>query len=334
MTGRDIITIGASAGGVEAMIQLVRELPPDLPASIFLTIHIPAFGSSMLPEILSRKGPLRAIHPQDGDAIEHGKIYIAPPDRHLLVKRGRVRLASGPRENSARPSIDPMFRTAARAYGPRVVAVVLTGTLDDGTAGLLAVKRHNGIAVVHDPGDAVYPDMPRSAIEHADVDYVLPLAEIPQCLRELTGRPISEAADHEYANAEETIDLAEMTMEAIRSTGPNGTPAGFSCPECGGTLWESKTDGFPHFRCRVGHAFSSNSLLAEQGQMLEIALWSALRALEENAALARRTAERMRDRQRGGLVERFLEQARDAEQRASVIRGVLDGAPLARTGET
>jgi two-component system chemotaxis response regulator CheB len=174
--GHDIITIGASAGGVEAFKKIVHELPPALQAAIFVVLHISPEGPSVLPDILNRAGPLPALHPRDGDKIQLGKIYIAPPDHHLLIRRGHIHLFRGPKENNVRPAIDPLFRTAARAYGPRVIGVVLTGVLDDGTAGLLAIKARGGITVVQDPDDALFSGMPESAMKYADVDHCLPLA--------------------------------------------------------------------------------------------------------------------------------------------------------------
>jgi len=191
MPGRDIIVVGASAGGVEALIKVVHGLPADLPAAIFVVLHIPAQGSSLLPDILNRAGPLKAIHPTDNAEIERGHIYIAPPDHHLLVEQGHVRIVRGPRENRHRPAIDLTMRSAALSYGPRTIGVILTGALDDGTAGLRAIKLRSGLAVIQDPKDALYSSMPRSALEHIQVDYCVPLAEIGPLLTQLAYQPAS-----------------------------------------------------------------------------------------------------------------------------------------------
>lgn len=322
MANRDIVVIGASAGGVEALMHLVSALPADFPAAVFVTLHVPPGAPSALPGILSREGPLPAANPRDGEPIEPGRIYVAPPDHHMLVKPGCVRLSRGPRENSARPAVDPMFRTAARAYGGRVVAVVLTGTLDDGTAGMMVVKGLGGTAVVQDPEDAPFPGMPASVLQHVPVDHVLPLAEIPDLLVRLT-RTISAAGDTPVAEVPDITEVAMAGTSAQLPDPPDGIQAGLSCPGCGGTLWEREAGGFVHYRCRVGHSFGEASLQAEQVDTLEAALWVALRALEENAALSRRMSERMTERGSPALARRFGEQAADMHRKAEMIRTVL-----------
>lgn len=182
MPAHDIVVVGASAGGVEALTQLVAGLPPDLRVSLFIVIHFPAQGKSILPDILNFYGPLGATHAKDAEVIEHGRIYVAPPNYHLLLKRGYVCLGQGPKENGTRPAIDVLFRTAARAYGCRVVGVLLSGTLTDGTAGLRAVKKRGGVAVVQNPDDALFCGMPKSAIKHVEVDYILPVSTIASTL--------------------------------------------------------------------------------------------------------------------------------------------------------
>ena len=199
MPGRDIIVMGASAGGVQVLADLIGSLPADLPASIFIVMHLAPFGTSAMPAILSRSGRLAAVHPRDGESIQHGKVYVAPPDHHLLIEPDRVRISQGPTENGHRPAVDVLFRSAAQVYGPRVVGVVLTGNLDDGTAGLALIKKYHGIAVVQDPEEADYPGMPRSAIAQVNVDHILPLAEIGPLLADLAAMEIKCVREVERA---------------------------------------------------------------------------------------------------------------------------------------
>ncbi len=324
MPGHDIIVVGTSAGGVEALTHLVKNLPPDIKAAILIVLHVPSHGTSVLPRILKRAGSLPVSHVEDGEAILVGKIYVAPPDYHLLVKKGYLNLSRGARENSHRPAIDPLFRTAARAYGRRVVGVILTGVLDDGTAGLKAVKMRGGVAVVQDPKNAMYPGMPRSAIENVDdIDYVLPLAEIPGVLVELANTPVEEQENFVPEQMKYESDIAEVDMEAVNNDDRPGKPSGFVCPECGGSLWELQQGDLLRFRCRTGHAFSIETLLAEQSDALEDALWIAMRALKEKSSLALRMAARMSDRNQLLSAERLQKEAQDCDQRAAVIREVL-----------
>ncbi|HEX5727292.1 MAG TPA: chemotaxis protein CheB [Longimicrobiaceae bacterium] len=324
MTGHGIFVLGASAGGVEALAELVEGLPPDFPGSLFIVVHFPAYASSSLPNILSRRGPLRAVHPADGEEIRPGVIYVAPPDHHLLVKPGQVRLARGPRENGHRPAIDPLFRTAARAYGPRVVGVVLTGNLDDGTAGLSAVHRMGGVAVVQAPDDAQHPGMPSSALANVPVDHVLPLRGIAPLLVRLAGEAVAGGEEGTVPDELEIeADIAELDPLALQGDDRPGDPAGFTCPECHGPLWEIREGELVRYRCRVGHAYGAETLLAEQGGAVESALWTALQALKQRAALARQMAHRMERRGNRHSMDRFEDQAREADHRAEVIRKVL-----------
>jgi len=331
MPGHDIIVVGASAGGVEVLTQLVRDLPASLPAAVFVVLHIPAQSPSVLPSILNRairkrqpNSPLQALHPNDGEAIVHGRIYVAPPDRHLLIKDGHIHLARGPKENGHRPAVDTLFRTAARIYGQRVIGVVLSGTLDDGTAGLAAVKQQGGVVIVQDPEEALYSGMPRSAIENVEVDYILPIAEIAPVLVQLAEKPIeTEGLQAVSDDMKIEADMAELELGAMQKYDCPGTPSGFACPDCGGVLWELGEQKLIRFRCRTGHAYSSNSLMAAQSEALEEALWNALRALEEKAALVHRLGERARDRHQGISAKHFEEQAQVAQQRAALVRKML-----------
>ncbi len=325
MQGHDIIVIGASAGGVEALTGLMRNLPRDLAGAVFVVLHLPPDSRSVLPSILNRAGTLPAKHPQDGEQIQLGRVYVGLPDLHLLVKDGHIRLTRGPRENRHRPAADALFRSAAQAYGPRVVGVVLSGALDDGTAGLAVIKSQGGKAIVQDPEEALYADMPSNARDHVDVDACLPVAQIARELVRLVNEPIREPEEAHAMKSETRIeaDMAELDVEAMQKPERPGTPSVFGCPECGGVLWELHEGHLIHYRCRVGHAWSPDSLLAEQVEALEAALWTALRALEENLSLLRRLAEQAQQRGYQRAAARYREQMHNGEQHALVIRQVL-----------
>lgn len=323
MAGHDIIVVGASAGGVEALTGLVRGLPQDLPAAVFVVLHIPANSTSILAKILDRVGPLPAAVAEDHQAIEPGRVYVASSDCHLLVNREEVRLSRGPKENGVRPAVDPLFRSAARYYGRRVVGVVLSGALDDGTAGLLSIKSRGGIAVVQDLDEALYASMPRSALENVEVDHCLPVSDIAALLVRLAGEEVEEGEFPVSEDLEKETDIAEWDPEEIKEERRPGTPSRYTCPECHGVLFEMNEEGLLRFRCRVGHAYSGETLMAEQSHALEAALWAALRSLEENISLTRRMAERLRQRGADRSAERFDNQAAELETRVDVIRNAL-----------
>jgi two-component system chemotaxis response regulator CheB len=331
MPGHDIIVVGASAGGIETLKEVVRGLPPSLPAAVFVVIHLAPGGTSVLPNIISRAGPLRAAHPQDGDPITPGRIYIAPPDRHLLVKAGHMRLGRGPRENRVRPAVDPLFRTAAAAYDGRVIGVVLSGGLDDGSAGLVAIKARGGLAVVQDPETALFPGMPASAIRSVEADHIVGAPDMGALLAQLAAKPPSRAGQAASELMQVEADVAELQMDAVIPSVPPGKPSGFSCPECGGTLFELHEGHLTRYRCRVGHAYSPDSLIAEQTESVESALWSGLRALEESAALSRQVADRSRRSGLTDMSQRFEARAAEALAQAERLRQVLNRASL--TGE-
>ena len=326
MPPRHIIVIGASAGGVESLTKLVRDLPGDIPAAVFATIHFPPTGTSALARILKRAGSLIPVQGADALPIEEGHIYVAPPDHHVLVFRDRMRLYRGPRENGNRPAIDPMFRSAALAFGPRVVGVILSGNLDDGTSGLLAIKRRGGIAVVQDPEDAMFSSMPQSAIDHVDVDYVVKLDRMPTLLEELAKRPPVAGETVPADDTRKETEFAELDLTRVEDTDDHpGVLAPFGCPDCGGTLWELREGDLVRFRCRVGHAWTSEALLASQAETLDAALWTALRALEESASLSQTLSNRARARGNARLAERLADSATLAVRRADIIRDVLLG---------
>jgi len=322
MPDHGIVVVGASAGGVEALTDLTASLPGDLPAAVFVVLHLPATGTSALPEILRRHGPLPAAHVKDGEPIQPGRVYVAPPDHHVLLRTGHVHLSRGPRENGHRPAIDPLFRSAAREYATRVIGLVLSGALDDGTAGLLAIKSRGGTAVVQDPADALYPGMPGHALEHVQVDHVAAAASMGKLLARLITDLAVPPADPVPRAMQVEVEMEGFSLEAFEGNHP-GRPSGFSCPDCNGVLWQIQDGGLDRYRCRVGHAWSPESLLTQQSEALEAALWIALRSLEERGALARRLAEPARRRGHSITATRFEEQAAEAEHAARLVRDLL-----------
>lgn len=323
MPNHDIVVIGTSAGGVETLTRLMPDLPADLPAAIFIVLHLPTNATSALPNILRRYTKLPVLHPSNGEPIKPGHIYVAPPDQHLIVRYGHIHLTRGPKENGHRPAIDPLFRTAARSYGQRVIGVVLSGTLDDGTAGLLAIKMRGGLAVVQDPDDALYSGMPLNAIENAGVDHIVPLSQLGVLMTRLVHEPVDESLETPVTdNLDYESEIAEIDMEAIEEEKP-GSPSEFACPDCGGILWELQDGKLVRYRCRTGHAYSPESLLAQQSEAVEEALWAALRALEERASLSERMARRADERNQPTVARKFKEQVTDAHKSAALIRNVL-----------
>jgi two-component system, chemotaxis family, protein-glutamate methylesterase/glutaminase len=326
----DLIVIGASMGGVEALMALVEQFPRDLPAAVCVVLHVAANQRSVLPGLLARSGALPAEHPKDRTPLVNGHIYVAPNDHHLLVEDGHVRVTKGPRENNHRPAVDPLFRSAALAYGSRVVGVVLTGALDCGTAGLLSIKAQGGLAVVQDPDDAYCPDMPRSALEYVKVDHRVPLAGMGALLDRLARTPAPRVSKRPPVQGlKREVSKLMGKLEAANTPPAEGNPSHFSCPDCGGVLFETTDSGQLRFDCRVGHAYTDNALAEGQEMALEGALWAAVRSLEENAALARRMAAHARERNHGHSARRYEERAREVEHQARLVRQVATSGDLA-----
>ena len=314
---RDIIVVGASAGGVEALQQLVSGLPAELPAAVLVVLHLPPSGRSVLPEILARAGPLAATAAADRQRPERGCVHVAPPDRHLVVAGGEMRLTAGPRENGHRPAIDPLFRSVARGFGPRAIGVVMSGNLDDGAAGARLIKARGGAVLTQDPDDALYPEMPVNVAAVVDVDASLPPRALAAKICEMVEEPIEprDEADLEDRRQREAEDLAEAELAG------NGRATELSCPECGGPLLERDEGPLVRFACRVGHVFSPDSLMAEHGKELERAMWSALRSLEERADLYRRMSRRSKH---GSSVQRrFGVRSEAAEEHAGALRDAI-----------
>jgi two-component system, chemotaxis family, protein-glutamate methylesterase/glutaminase len=264
-SNRDIIVVGASAGGVTALQTLVRQFNVDTPASIFIVLHLARDHHSLLPMVLQRHCELKVENAVDGENIRPGRVYVAPPDRHLMIESGHVHLSSAPRENRTRPAINPLFRSAALAYGARVIGVILSGTLDDGTAGLWEVKRQGGVAIVQLPEDAEFNQMPSSAIASVSVDYQVPVSEMGALLVSLMGQPMRSSRR----------GTEHPMRQATRLT----------CPDCHGPIERFQFGPITEFKCRVGHAYSSENMLVAHEDAEERALWSAVESLEEGADL-------------------------------------------------
>jgi two-component system, chemotaxis family, protein-glutamate methylesterase/glutaminase len=333
MAHHDIVVIGASAGGIEALTTLVSGLPANLPSALFVVVHVPPYAVSHLPEILCRAGALPAVHASDGMPIRPGRIIVAPPDRHLLVRQGWVELSRGPRENHSRPAIDPLFRSAARAYGPRVIGVVLSGALYDGSLGLMAVKIRAGVAIVQDPREATIDSMPRTALKLVAADYVLGAADIASVVADLARTPVEERGGAPVAEPEERLEavIADDFAEQAHNGRAEETTV-YTCPDCGGVLWQDGTGARLSFRCHVGHAYAPEILLSQKADEFEAALWSSLRLLKEKATLTRQLAERTRSggiRGNGKIADRIEEQALLDERYARSIQEILEAMPNA-----
>lgn len=319
MAPRDIVVLGGSIGGFQALRTIVAALPEDFPAALFVVLHI-GERPSRLPELLNTAGPLPAHHAIDGEPIEPGQIHVAPPDRHLLIADHRVRLSRGPRENWARPALDPLFRSAARAFGPQAIGVVLSGALSDGTQGLGAIKQHGGVAVVQDPADCLDPGMPQSALMHVKVDHCVPAAEIASLLRRLTRE---ESAPRPRGGKEAASRSLPLPSSAMPSDYENTVPVAFICPECGGALRETRVGSLDYYTCHIGHRFAGPNLSVAQFHQVEQAVEIALRALGDRAELCRRIAERSRLGGRERSAEHWERARAQAEAHIDVLRRFL-----------
>jgi len=320
---RDLVVIGASAGGVEALKTAIASLPAELPAAVLVVLHVPPYGESVLPRILSRFGTVPARHAEDRDALSRGEVLIAPPDRHLVVEDDHLETTHGPRENGHRPSIDVLFRSAARWRGARVISVVLSGVLDDGTAGSLAVRQRGGVSVVQDPADAMFPGMPESAIAHGAADHLVTADGLGSLLLRLTSEEVDDSPRPVTDQMRIETEIARLQERAMNQPDRPGSPSGFGCPDCSGALFTVEHEEIIRFRCRVGHAWSSESLLAQHSEQLESALWMALRSLEEKAALAGELRLRAQERNSRVVADRYREKSEDATRAANVIRQLL-----------
>jgi two-component system, chemotaxis family, protein-glutamate methylesterase/glutaminase len=290
--GRDIVVIGASAGGLEALDQVISRLPTDIPASIFIVQHMaPESTGDALLDRLRRNKAFRCKLAEDGEIFRPGRIYIAPPDSHLLVKKTKLLVTKGARENRYRPAIDPLFRSAAVTHGSRVIGVILTGMLDDGTAGLEAVRKCGGVTIVQDPKDAAYPEMPQSALNNLKVDHCVPASEIGDLLAKLTReRPGKRKPVPADIRTEAVI--AERVLSDVAQVNGLGSQVPYNCPNCGGVLWEIDDPDAQRYRCHTGHSFTAPALLTSQSEKIEETLWVSLRMFEERKNLLNNMAKR------------------------------------------
>jgi two-component system chemotaxis response regulator CheB len=319
---RDVVAIGGSAGALSVLRAILSRLPADLAAVVLIVVHTSRARPGALADILSRYTALTTRFPEDGDLLRTGEVLVAPPDSHLLVEGSTVRVTHGPREGGFRPAIDPLFRTAARSFGNRVVGVVLSGALDDGTLGLEAIKTAGGLAVVQSPEEAAFPSMPRSAIQSVAVDAIATAEKLAAVLLDIVGTaPPGTLAPPERPLA--GPDSAEEGGSGLRDHSLPGSPSAFICPECGGALWETAHGRALGFRCHVGHAYGGATLLARQSDDVEGALWTALRTLEEAVSLRKRMADHAIETGLEGLARAYLDGAADAQRKSDAIRDVL-----------
>ena len=326
MPRKDIVVIGASAGGIEVVKQVLSVLPAGFPAAVFIVIHMAPDSPGVLPRIFDESGELPAAQAVDRDRIRPGQVFVAPPDQHLLIEHGRMQLSRGPRENRFRPAIDPLFRSAAQTYGPRVIGVILSGGLDDGTNGLWTVKRLGGTAVVQDPAEALAPSMPLSALRHVNVDYTVKARDLAALLIQLTAAEVE--AETPIAVPNEVgieVSIASETNAKEAGVFTLGEPSNYACPECHGVLLQMKEGNPVRFRCHTGHAYTLESLLSEMDEVIEDSLWSAIRALEERAMLMRQAGAHVHEAHGNG--ERLLDEATESQRRADLVRQAVMNDP-------
>jgi two-component system chemotaxis response regulator CheB len=322
---RDIVAIGTSAGGVQALQFLAAAFPPDFPAVVLVVIHLSAQFNSELDSILSVAGPLKASFARDGEKAQNGRIYLAPAERHLLLDGDILRLGSGPRENSARPAIDPLFRSVALCCCNRAVGVIMTGTLGDGSSGLHALQQCGAIIVVQDPADAAHAEMPQAALDRVEADHVVSLSAMPALLGDLVAEPAGEAAPVPDSIRYE-VEIAKSGRSTMRTMDRIGRRSVLACPDCHGVMWEIEENGLLRYRCHVGHAYTAELMSLALDENLSRALGSGLRALEERSALADRLRKQAMSQGRHQLADSWARRMEESEQEADTIREAIKRA--------
>jgi two-component system chemotaxis response regulator CheB len=318
-----VVVIGASAGGVAVLESLVRGLPKDFAAAVFVVLHLGATQKSILPALLDRAGPLRASEARDGEPLQTGRVYVAVADHHVMVEANRVRVVRGPRENHFRPSIDVLFRSAAYYFGSRAIGVVLSGSLSDGSSGLHSIRRLGGIAVIQDPEEALFSSMPLSAMRRVDIDYALPVDQIGPLLAGLIGEPTRAEpldASHYRKDLKFEIDIAAADSAFQRGIMEHAEPSVYTCPDCAGVLFRIREGKIDRFRCHTGHAFTTAALLDQQTESAEEKLWESVRSLQESIALLYETAARLRQNGDDESAKSLTTQAEAVEARLDTLR--------------
>jgi two-component system chemotaxis response regulator CheB len=315
---RDIVVIGCSAGGVEALPRVLHQLPPDLQAAVFIVQHLAATNSPYLATILARASKLPVAWAEQGAPIEHGRVLIAPPDVHMLLAEGHVQLTGGARENYARPSIDKLFRSAAATHRARVIGVLLTGMLEDGVSGLRAIRDAEGVVIVQDPQDAAFPELPHRALKAVVPDRMLPLDRIGGAIISSVGVQVGVSVASQSLALEADLDR-EGTSSPER-LGTLGSQTTVACPECRGPLWQVGDSVLRRYRCYLGHVTTASELLGASALEVESALWSAVRALNDRATTLQTLAEDAKRIGNGQSSETYASRANEAHQQADVVR--------------
>jgi two-component system chemotaxis response regulator CheB len=344
MDKRNIIVLGASSGGFDAIKQVVAGLPPNFDAALFIVWHMSPDTTGILPDVLNKLGPLPAANAKDFDEIRMGHIYIAPPDRHLLLESNFVRVTKGPKENRFRPAVDPLFRSAAYTFGERVIGVVLSGALDDGTSGLWIIKERGGIAIVQDPKEATASGMPFNALREVKVDYILPVAQIGPMLVNLSSEQVTLSSeqvnevkdpnDEKNKSTKMELRIALQDLDHKHPFFNLEKPSPFSCPECGGVLGIIKEGNIIRYRCHTGHAYSPNSLLAAIEEKTEVCLWETVREIQETVMLLNHLGDHFAENNQPHEAALYFQKAKEALERSKEIRALLPALENTSINET
>ena len=326
MAKKDIVVIGASAGGVIALVELFKSIPKDFEAYIFVVQHLSPYSPSVLPHILSRSGHLNAVHPKDGETMKTNTIYVAPPDHHLLIEKDKVIVKKGPKENRFRPSIDALFRSAAYNYGSRVIGLVLSGLLDDGTSGLWSVKRQGGTSIVQDPNDAEFPSMPLNVLEYVDVDHVVPISDMGPLLHKLTQETATQSTTltkEELERLHTEVNIAAQDNSFEMGILNKGALTPLTCPECHGALVQFTEGKIIRYRCHTGHGFTDSALLAGVTKSVEESLWQTVKSLEEAIMILEQTARQFETDGNQTTAKLFYGKARETHHTTKQIREII-----------